>query len=172
MFRTMRRHKQQLSEEESIAVLERGKTGVLAVIGDEGYPYTVPINYVYYDGKIYLHSAKTGHKIDAIRANDKVSFCVIDADDVVPEEYSTNFRSVMAFGRARILEDEDQKLAPLRRLGDKYNPGQDAALDAEVARSMRFLHMIEIEIEHLSGKQSKELAKVTGPLDEAAPKEG
>ena len=166
MVREMRRSKQQVNDKEAREVLARGKTGVLAVIGDGGYPYTVPINYVYRDGKLFLHSALTGHKIDAIRANDKVSFCVVDADDVVADEYTTYFRSVVAFGRARIIEDEAEKMASLRLLGDKYNPGQDEALDAEVAHGFSRLHMIEIEIEHLTGKQAKELAKVQGPLDE------
>ena len=166
MFRKMRRNKQQLTDDETRAVLERGKTGILAVIGDEGYPYTVPINYVFADGAIYMHSALTGHKIDAIRNCDKASFCVIDADDVVPSDYSTNFRSVIAFGRARIIEDEQEKERTLRLLGDKYNPGQDTALDAEVRKSFTRLHMIQLDIEHVTGKQSKELAKVKGPLDE------
>jgi nitroimidazol reductase NimA-like FMN-containing flavoprotein (pyridoxamine 5'-phosphate oxidase superfamily) len=166
MFRKMRRNKQQLTDDETRAVLERGKTGILAVIGDEGYPYTVPINYVFADGAIYMHSALTGHKIDAIRNCDKASFCVIDADDVMPSDYSTNFRSVIAFGRARIIEDEQEKERTLRLLGDKYNPGQDAALDAEVRKSFTRLHMIQLDIEHVTGKQSKELAKVKGPLDE------
>lgn len=166
MFRKMRRFKQQLTDQEVREVLERGKTGILAVIGDEGYPYTVPINYVYANGRIYMHSALTGHKIDALRACDKASFCVIDADDVVPADYSTNFRSVVAFGRARILEDETAKEATLRLLGDKYNPNQPEALDREVAKSFKRLHMIEFEIEHVTGKQSKELAHVKGPLDD------
>ena len=166
MFRKMRRFKQQLSDDYVDEILKRGKTGIMAVIGDEGYPYTVPMNYVYADGKIYMHSALSGHKIDALRANDKVSFCVIDADDVVPSNYSTNFRSVIAFGRARIVEDEAAKMASLRLLGDKYNPNQPEALDNEVSHGFSRLHMIEITIEHVTGKQSKELAHVKGPLDE------
>ena len=85
MFREMRRKKQLLSEEACIAVLDRGTSGVLAVSGDDGYPYTVPLSYVYCDGKIYFHSAKSGHKIDAIKNSSKVSFCVIDQDKIVPE---------------------------------------------------------------------------------------
>lgn len=166
MFRKMRRYKQQLAHDEVISILERGKTGVLAVLGDDGYPYTVPINYVYVDGGIYMHSALTGHKIDAIAAYDKASFCVIDADDVVPEDYSTNFRSVVAFGRVRIIEDEQEKLAFVRRLGDKYNPDQDEALEREIAHGFKRMHMIAFDIEHVTGKQSKELARVKGPLDE------
>ena len=166
IFRKMRRYKQQLSDEECVAVLRAGKTGVLAVTGDGGYPYAVPLNYVYANDKIYFHSALTGHKVDAIAADDRVSFCVIDADDVVPAEYTSYYRSVIAFGRAHIIEDEAEKMAALRLLGDKYNPNQDAALNKEVGSGFPRLHMIEIEIEHLTGKQAKELAKVKGPLDE------
>ena len=88
-MRTMRLFKQELSDQETMEVLAAGTSGVLAVMGDEGYPYAVPLSYVYADGKIYFHGAKTGHKIDAIAKNEKVSFCVIDKDDVVPQEYTT-----------------------------------------------------------------------------------
>ena len=165
MFRGMRRSKQQLADDAAIEVLERNTAGVLAVLGDDGYPYAVPLSYVYADGKIYFHSALKGHKIDAIEACDKVSFCVVDADDVKPAEYTTYFRSVIAFGRARIVRDEQEKMAALRLLGEKYNPRQPAALDAEVASGFSRLHMIELTIEHLTGKQAKELAHVKGPLD-------
>ena len=157
MFREMRRNRQQLSTQEAYEVLERGTFGVLAVAGDDGYPYTVPLNYAYHNGAIYFHSALSGHKIDAIRACDKVSFCVVDKDTVVPAEYTSYFRSVVAFGRAHIVEDEQEKLESLRRLGDRYNPGQDEALAAEVASGIARLHMVRIDIEHLSGKQAKEL---------------
>ena len=153
----MRRSKQQLSPDEAVAILERNTAGVLAVSGDDGYPYAVPLSYVYADGKIYFHSALAGHKIDALEASDKVSFCVVDADDVVPSEYTTYYRSVIAFGRARILRDEQEKMAALRMLGEKYNPGQPEALAAEIAHGFARLHMIELTIEHLTGKQAKEL---------------
>lgn len=153
----MRRSKQQLSPNEAVAILERNTAGVLAVSGDDGYPYAVPLSYVYADGKIYFHSALAGHKIDALEASDKVSFCVVDADDVVPSEYTTYYRSVIAFGRARILRDEQEKMAALRMLGEKYNPGQPEALAAEIAHGFARLHMIELTIEHLTGKQAKEL---------------
>jgi len=155
----MRRSRQQLSREECEAILGRGKTGVLGVIGDGGYPYTVPMNYVYAGGRIFMHSATSGHKIDAIRANGRVLFCVVDSDAVAPAEYTTHFRSVIAFGRARIVEDEARKLASLRALGDKYNPGHDDALDAEVAKGFARLHMIELEVEHLTGKEAIELVR-------------
>ena len=94
MFREMRRKKQILTEEEAAEVLNRGTSGVLALAGDDDYPYAVPISYVYSDSKIYFHGAKSGHKIDAIKNYEKASFCVIDKDDVIPEEYTTYFRGV------------------------------------------------------------------------------
>ena len=86
-FREMRRNRQQLSNEESIAILQKATAGTLALLGDGDYPYAVPISYVYDDGKLYFHSALTGHKVDAIRKCDKASFCVIERDDVQPERY-------------------------------------------------------------------------------------
>ena len=112
MFREMRRNKQALTAEEIAEILKRNTSGVLAVNGDGGYPYAVPLSYVYLDSKLYFHCAGTGHKLDSILRDDKVSFCVIDQDQVVGEEYTTYFRSVIAFGRARVLEGAE-KLRPL-----------------------------------------------------------
>ena len=109
MFREMRRKNQELSHEDTIQVLKRGTNGVLAVIGDEGYPYGVPLSYVYVDGKIYFHCGLSGHKADAIRSNDKVCFTVIDQDKIVAEELTSYFRSVIVFGRAVILADPEEK---------------------------------------------------------------
>ena len=86
-MRPMRRFRQELTAEECVQVLERGTHGVLAVLGDEGYPYAVPLSYVHGEGKIWFHCAKAGHKLDAIRNYNKVSFCVVDQDRIVPEEY-------------------------------------------------------------------------------------
>ena len=108
MFRKMRRFKQLLPEQETVSIIDGAKTGVLGVIGDDGYPYTVPINYVYADGKVYFHGARSGHKLDAIRRCAKVSLCVIEKDNVVKEELTTYFKSVILFGKARVLEKEDE----------------------------------------------------------------
>ena len=123
MFREMRRKNQLMSLEDSVAVLKRGTSGVLAVSGDDGYPYAVPLSYVYHDSKIFFHSAKNGHKLDAITKECKVSFCVTDKDEVVPEEYTTYFRSVIVFGKARILENEAGKNA-IKILAAKYSPDE------------------------------------------------
>ena len=158
-FRSMRRKRQQLSEEKSIGILQKSTAGTLALLGDNGYPYAVPISYVYADGKLYFHSALSGHKIDAIRNCDKASFCVIDKDDVRPEKYTTYFRSVIAFGRIHIIEDEQEKLETARLLGDRYNPNQEEALQKELEKGLSRMLMIRFDIEHLTGKQAIELVK-------------
>ena len=161
MFREMRRKRQLLPAEESVAILERMTNGTLALHGDDGYPYAVPVSYVYADGKIYFHTAVKGHKIDAILRNAKVSFCVVEQDDVRPAEFTTYFRSVIAFGKARILEGEDEKLSALRLLADKYSQGEES-MEAEIAKSFSHLLMVEIAVEHLTGKESIELARGRG----------
>ena len=127
-FRPMRRKRQQLSNEESIGLLQEATAGTLALLGDGGYPYAVPLSYVYADGHLYFHSALSGHKVDAIRNCAKASFCVIAQDQVKPQEYTTYFRSVIAFGNIHIVEDPEEKLAIARLLGNRYNPHQDEVL--------------------------------------------
>ena len=158
-FRAMRRKRQQLSEDESIGILQKSTAGTLALLGDNGYPYAVPISYVYADGKLYFHSALSGHKIDAIRNSDKASFCVIDKDDVRPKKYTTYFRSVIAFGHIHIIEDEQEKLETARLLGDRYNPNQEEALQKELEKGLSRMLMIRFDIEHLTGKAAIELIK-------------
>ena len=99
MFREMRRKKQILTPEKSIEILKKGTSGVLALSGDDGYPYAVPLSYVYENSMLYFHGAKEGHKIDAIRTCDKASFCVVEQDHIVPPKYTTYYRSAIAFGR-------------------------------------------------------------------------
>ena len=155
----MRRKRQQLSEAESIGILQRATSGTLALLGDNGYPYAVPISYVYAEGKLYFHSALSGHKVDAIRNCDKASFCVINKDDVQPEKYTTYFCSVIAFGRIHIIEDHKEKLETARMLGDRYNPNQEEALQKELEKGLSRMVMIRFDIEHLTGKQAIELLK-------------
>ena len=158
-FRSMRRKRQQLTEEKSIGILQKSTAGTLALLGDNGYPYAVPISYVYAEGKLYFHSALSGHKVDAIRNCDKASFCVINKDDVQPAKYTTFFRSVIAFGRIHIIEDEQEKLATARLLGDRYNPNQEEALQKEIEKGLSRMVMIRFDIEHLTGKAAIELIK-------------
>lgn len=160
MFRSMRRIKQQLSDERALQILKDGKTGILAVNGDDGYPYTVAVNYVYSNDKIYIHSAKEGHKIDAIKNNDKVSFCVIGNDQVFVKKFTTLFRSTVVFGRAKILDDVNDKeeiIKAVTALGLKYNPDKDA-VEKEINKYLDVMCCIEITPEHITGKEAIELA--------------
>lgn len=159
MFREMRRKKQALSLEENIAILNRGMSGVLAVYGDNDYPYAVPLSYVYHDSKIYFHCAKTGHKLDAIARNSKVSFCVVDQDHVVPQEYTTYFRSVIAFGKARILEDEVEKRRALEKLAERYSPDHEEGRLQEIDKLFNQVCLVEVSVKHITGKEAIELAK-------------
>ena len=158
MFRKMRRSRQELSPQECAAILERGSSGVLALCGDDGYPYAVPISYVYCGGRIYFHCARSGHKLDAIARSDKASFCVIDCDDVLPEKYTTRYRSVIVFGRVRVIEDAAAKRAAIERLARKYAPEDSAeGRSRAIERDWDEMCMLEMSVEHMTGKQGKEL---------------
>lgn len=160
MFREMRRKKQALSLEECIQVLNRGTSGVLAVSGDDDYPYAVPLSYVYRDNKIFFHCAKAGHKLDAIAKNAKVSFCVIDQDQVVPDEHTSYFRSVIVFGKAHILEEEAEKRNAIDMLAERYAPSHEESRRLQaIEKEFHILCMIELTIEHISGKEAIELVK-------------
>ena len=157
MFPKMRRSKQALSPEEMESILLGGTSGVLALQGEGGYPYAVPLSYVYTGGRFYFHCAKSGHKIDAVRHSPKASFCVIGQDQVVPEEYTTYYRSVIAFGRARVLEDEGEKRAALEKLAERYSPRQEEGRRAEIDKLFQRVCMVELAVEHMSGKEAIEL---------------
>lgn len=157
MARAMRRFRQQLTAEETERILRNGKYCVMAVSGDDGYPYAVPINYVYDGTAIFIHSAAQGHKIDALRRNPKCSLCIVDKDDVIPEEFTSYFRSVIVFGKAHFAESADEKIAALRVLGDKYSPGIDP--EAEIARFIKTVCIIRIDIENITGKEAIELTR-------------
>ena len=159
MFRPMRRSRQLLPQNETIEILRTCTAGVLAVSGDDGYPYAVPLSYVYDSGKILFHCAKSGHKLDAILKNEKVSFCVVSQDEILPEKFTTCFRSVIAFGRARVLDDPREKQAALVLLADKYAPGLTQARDEEISRQSDALLMVELTIEHMTGKEAIELTR-------------
>ncbi len=158
MFRPMRRARQQLSQEQAREIMERGRTGVLALLGDQGYPYALPINYVWHEGRIYFHCAREGHKLDAIAACPKVSLCVVDRDQVQPEKFTTLYRSAIAFGRARRLEPGEASLQAIRLLNRKYAPGLEAQGEAAIEKSWAQLCLVEIQVEHLTGKQAKDLS--------------
>ncbi|WP_040194150.1 pyridoxamine 5'-phosphate oxidase family protein [Clostridium culturomicium] len=159
MFRGMRRKAQLLSEEETIKIFEKGTSGVLAVLGDEDYPYAVPLSYIYCDSKIYFHGAKSGHMLDSILKHEKVSFCVIDEDKVVPEEYTTYFRSAIAFGKVRVIDNENEKRNAIEKLAVRYTPNDEEGRLKKIEREYKILCMFELDIEHMTGKEAMKLVR-------------
>lgn len=160
MFREMRRKKQALPLDACMEILHRGTSGVLALSGDKDYPYAVPLSYACEDGKIYFHSAAEGHKIDAISKNQKASFCVIDQDQVIAEEYTTYFRSVIAFGRVKMVTDEEEKRRVIQRLAARYSPNEpEERTQQAIGREWAQLCILELTMEHISGKEALELVK-------------
>jgi nitroimidazol reductase NimA-like FMN-containing flavoprotein (pyridoxamine 5'-phosphate oxidase superfamily) len=159
MFREMRRFKQALTNDDCINILTRNTSGVLAVSGDEGYPYSVPLSYVFDNSKLFFHCALVGHKIDSIDRNNKVSFCIIDKDQIVPEKYTTYFRSVIVFGKAKILDNEQEKRAAMEILARKYSPHDEKGIQKEIDKSFKQVCIIEVSVEYISGKEAIELVK-------------
>lgn len=157
MFRPMRRKRQNLTTDQCQQILAKGKQGVLATLGYDDYPYAVPVNYVYYQDKIYIHCALFGHKIDAIKHHAKVSFTIIDKDDIVPAKFTTYFRSAIIFGKATLIEDEQLKYDALKALAAKYCPELEAEAIAEINGAIKRTAIIEITIDHMTGKEALEL---------------
>lgn len=153
MFREMRRFKQQISKEECIEILKKEPRGVLAVLGDDGYPYALPMDHYYdeTDGKLYFHGAGVGHKIDAIQRCDKVSYCVHDEGFVKEGEWALNIKSVIVFGKMKIVEDSQKVEDICRNLGLKFYPTAEA-VEEEIRQSINHVTCLEITIEHMTGK--------------------
>lgn len=157
MFREMMRIKQQLPESECIEILKSEKRGVLSVLGDDGYPYGMPMNHFYCeeDGRIYFHGGKKGHKIDAIRRNDKASFCVFDQGFRQEGEWFLRVRSVIVFGRIELVEDQDRTIRISRLLSYKFT-SDEKYIAEEIERSGQNTLLFALVPEHITGKLVKE----------------
>ncbi len=151
MFRELARKKQALSQEECIDILKREPRGVLSVLGDDGYPYGMPMNFLYDNGKIYFHSGKKGHKVDAISRENKVSFCVFDSGYRKEGEWALNISSVIVFGKMRVIEDVDQTVDICRRLSLKFTDDLDY-IEKEIASFAKATLCFELTPEHITGK--------------------
>ena len=157
MFREMRRFKQQISEEECIRILKEEPRGVLSMFGDDGYPYGIPISHYYSeeDGKIYFHSGKTGHKIDALKRKGKASFCVYDSGTKSADSWWLNFRSVVVFGYVEFVEDRKKIYEICRRLSRKFTQDEEYIED-EINRAGPRTLMFALVPEHITGKAVRE----------------
>lgn len=157
MFRPLRRIKQQLSNEECITILENEVRGVLSVLGDNGYPYGLPINYYFSkdENKIYFHGSREGHKIDAIKNNDKVSFCVYNKGVQTEGKRGLDFKSVIVFGRIKPIEDREKTIDICRKLSAKFDFGEDY-IEEEIKKFAKFVLCLELTPEHICGKNVNE----------------
>ena len=153
MFREMTRKKQCLSKDRIVEILKTEKRGVLSVIGDDGYPYGVPINFWYDEdnGKIYFHSGRAGHKVDAMARNEKVSFCVYDRGYQKEGEWALNISSVVVFGRMSIVEDFENAMNVCRKLSLKYTP-DTTYIEDEIQKFGKSTLCYELSPEHITGK--------------------
>ncbi len=153
MFRGMRRFKQQITEAECKEILSNEKRGVLSLLGDDGYPYGLPLSHLYCeeDGKIYFHGAKEGHKIDAIKNYDKASFCVYDKGYKKEGDWALNIKSVIAFGKVRFITDEDLTRKICTKLVQKFTNDEEY-LEKELKNALSRVQCFEFEIEHMTGK--------------------
>ena len=157
MFRPVRKKKYEINIEAINALLHNERRGVLAMNGEDGYPYAVPINYVYDEAaqKIYFHGSPEGYKIYALQASDKICFTVYGNETIKKEAWAPFMQSVVIFGKCRLVEAGEMAIALLKKLAMKYYPDEQT-VDAAIARAGKFARMFEIEIEHLSGKEVQE----------------
>lgn len=154
MFREMRlREDNQLSDAQANEILKAASYGVLALDGDNRYPYAVPVNYAFEGNKIYFHGAVEGHKVDAIRRNEKVSFCVVTQADIVAEAYNCLYLSTIAFGKIRIIENAAEKQKALELIIDKYSKGFEEGGRKYIKASWDEVMTFVIDIEHVTGKK-------------------
>lgn len=152
MFRKMRRIKQEVSKEECEKILNEERRGVLSMFGEDGYPYGVPINFKYEDGKIYFHGAKQGHKIDALKANDHVCFTVYNKGYLEEGKRGLNVTSVIVFGTVRFVEDVDEAYKRCKSLGLKYFPDEPDYIEDDAQRLKKVVQILELNIDHMTGK--------------------
>ncbi len=160
MFRKMRRWKQEFPIEESYEILKHGSYGTLALQGDEGYPYTVPMAYAFDGEKIYFHSAAAGHKMDAINRDSKASFCVVSENTNMPEKLTVAYKSVVVFGRVEIIEEPEEKRRAIEAIGRKYSPGYETEMESHINRDFKVLRVIALTPEHITGKEAMEFTKM------------
>ncbi|MBU3154964.1 pyridoxamine 5'-phosphate oxidase family protein [Clostridium estertheticum] len=154
MFREMRRKDRELKNDEVIEILKNNSCGILSTISENGYPYGVPISYIFSNDSIYFHGAIKGHKLDNILNNDKVSFCVVGKTCVLPDEFSTKYESIIVFGRASEVFDDEKNMALLETLS-KYSPDFIEQGKEYIKRASKATRVIKICIEHSSGKAKR-----------------
>lgn len=159
MQRTMRRRRQELSRAEALAMLDEATAGVLALVDEGNEPYAVPISFARVGDVLYFHGAREGRKLDAIRNCGRASFCVVQQDAVVPEKFTTCYRSAVAFGTIRVVESDDEARRSLWALAEKYNPGDVEGATAEIEGAFARTCVLALDMDDLTAKEAIELVR-------------
>ena len=157
MFRKVRKKANEISASLAKDLIKKSRRGILAVNGDNGYPYAIPINYLYEEEsqKIFFHGSKVGHKVDAIKKSDKVCFTVYGNEQIKEETWAPYVQSALVFGRCKLIEDEDRAMIVLKDFAMKYYPSE-SMVEEEMKKAAKATQMFEITIEHISGKEVQE----------------
>lgn len=157
MFREVRKKKNEIATDEIKALLQSCRRGVLAMNGEEGYPYAVPINFLYDadEGKIFFHSGKVGYKVECLKKCDKVCFTVFGNETVKDEVWAPYMQSAVIFGRCSAIEEEESAMERLKKFAMKYYPNESMVTD-EIKAAGKAVRMFQIDIEHMSGKEVHE----------------
>ncbi len=157
MFRKVRKKANEISASLAKDLIKKSRRGILAVNGDNGYPYAIPINYLYSEEnqKIFFHGSKVGHKVDAIKKSDKVCFTVYGNEQIKEETWAPYVQSALVFGRCKLIEDEDRAMIVLKDFDMKYYPSE-SMVEEEMKKAAKATQMFEITIEHISGKEVQE----------------
>jgi len=153
MFRELTRKNKQISQQECIQILKDETRGVLSVIGDDDYPYGMPMNHWYNeeDGKIYFHSGKIGHRQDALKKHNKVSFCVYDKGYRGENEWAYKVKSVIVFGKIEIIDDMDTIIDITTKLSYKFTQDEEY-INREIEVSGPQTILLQLTPEHICGK--------------------
>lgn len=157
MFRKIRKIKNEINQAEAKELLKNSRRGILAMNGDDGYPYAIPVNYFYdeTEGKIFFHGAKAGYKVDCLKSSDKVCFTVIGSEMIRAEEWAPYMQSVVIFGRCQLIDDKQNAMKRLKDFAMKYYPSENMVLD-EIKEDGKATQMFEIDIEYMTGKEVQE----------------
>lgn len=157
MFRKIRKIKNEINQAEAKELLKNSRRGILAMNGDDGYPYAIPVNYFYdeTEGKIFFHGAKAGYKVDCLKSSDKVCFTVIGSEMIRAEEWAPYMQSVVIFGRCQLIDDKQNAMKRLKDFAMKYYPSENMVLD-EIKEDGKATQMFEIDVEYMTGKEVQE----------------
>ena len=157
MFRKIRKIKNEINQAEAKDLLKNSRRGILAMNGDDGYPYAIPVNYFYDEAeeKIFFHGAKAGYKVDCLKSSDKVCFTVIGSEMIREEAWAPYMQSVVIFGRCQLIDDKQTAMKRLKDFAMKYYPSEDMVID-EIKADGSATQMFQIEIEYMTGKEVQE----------------